>query len=410
MSERSERTARAAESGGRGSGANWPERPRAEDRGASERPERPRAGDGEGASERPERPRAGDGERSERTGPSGRERGSRSEPRASAERRRVPMGRRGSFVASVRTSGAAIGDRVRRRLPAALVLGAGVLALAGCAQADRPQSTMDPKGDYAQKIFNLSWPVFLIAGHRRRHRVRHADRGLRPLPGAAGPHGDAEAGARQPGARDRSHGPPGRPAGGHRRADDQGPVRAQRHAEGPTGRQRVRPAVVVGVRLPVDQGRRQPAPRHRQRDGHPRRSPGGAEHHLPRRHPLVLDPEAQRQARRRARPRPAAANLQADAARRVLGPVHRVLRPLPRQHAHAGRRADAGRLRPLGRAASRPTPAAASTDAAKAGEAQFKSLCASCHQVNGLKDANGEQIVAQPQTQVYTGPRRTSPT
>ena len=38
------------------------------------------------------------------------------------------------------------------------------LALAGCAQADRPQSTMDPKGDYAQKIFNLSWPVFLIAG------------------------------------------------------------------------------------------------------------------------------------------------------------------------------------------------------------------------------------------------------
>jgi cytochrome c oxidase subunit 2 len=44
------------------------------------------------------------------------------------------------------------------------VLGVGVLALAGCAQADRPQSTMDPKGDYAQKIFNLSWPVFLIAG------------------------------------------------------------------------------------------------------------------------------------------------------------------------------------------------------------------------------------------------------
>jgi hypothetical protein len=47
--------------------------------------------------------------------------------------------------------------------------------------------------------------------------------------------------------------------------------------------------------------------------------------------------------------------------------------------------------------------AAASTDAAKAGEAQFKSLCASCHQVNGLKDAQGQQIVSQPQTQVYNG-------
>ena len=38
-----------------------------------------------------------------------------------------------------------------------------VAVLAGCSQADRPQSTMDPQGDYAQKIFNLSWPVFLIA-------------------------------------------------------------------------------------------------------------------------------------------------------------------------------------------------------------------------------------------------------
>ena len=35
--------------------------------------------------------------------------------------------------------------------------------LSACSQDDRPQSTMDPQGDYAQKIFNLSWPVFLIA-------------------------------------------------------------------------------------------------------------------------------------------------------------------------------------------------------------------------------------------------------
>ena len=74
------------------------------------------------------------------------------------------MARPGSFVTSVRASGTAIGDRARRRLPAALVVGVGVFALAGCSQADRPQSTMDPKGEYAQKIFNLSWPVFLIAG------------------------------------------------------------------------------------------------------------------------------------------------------------------------------------------------------------------------------------------------------
>ena len=77
-------------------------------------------------------------------------------------------------MASVRTSGAAIGDRVRRRLPAALVLGAGVLALAGCAEADRPQSTMDPKGENAQKIQNLQWPVFLIAGVVGVIVVRHA--------------------------------------------------------------------------------------------------------------------------------------------------------------------------------------------------------------------------------------------
>ncbi len=40
---------------------------------------------------------------------------------------------------------------------------------------------------------------------------------------------------------------------------------------------------------------------------------------------------------------------------------------------------------------------------AVAGKAQFTSLCASCHQVNGLKDAQGQQIVAQPQTQEYSG-------
>jgi cytochrome c oxidase subunit 2 len=56
--------------------------------------------------------------------------------------------------------------RVRRRLgfvvgPAAVVVGGALLA--GCAK-DAPQDTWQPAGDNAQKIQNLQWPVFLIAG------------------------------------------------------------------------------------------------------------------------------------------------------------------------------------------------------------------------------------------------------
>jgi cytochrome c oxidase subunit II len=57
-------------------------------------------------------------------------------------------------------------DRVPRRLgsvvvPAAVVVGGAVLA--GCAK-DAPQDTWQPAGDNAQKIQNLQWPVFAIAG------------------------------------------------------------------------------------------------------------------------------------------------------------------------------------------------------------------------------------------------------
>jgi cytochrome c oxidase subunit 2 len=55
------------------------------------------------------------------------------------------------------------GRRPRAWAPAAAVSALLVAVLPACSQADRPQSTMDPQGDYAQKIFNLSWPVFLIA-------------------------------------------------------------------------------------------------------------------------------------------------------------------------------------------------------------------------------------------------------
>jgi cytochrome c oxidase subunit 2 len=53
---------------------------------------------------------------------------------------------------------------IRRRpvAGAAVVLG-GLVAAAGCA-SDAPQDTWQPAGDNAQKIHNLQWPVFLIAG------------------------------------------------------------------------------------------------------------------------------------------------------------------------------------------------------------------------------------------------------
>jgi cytochrome c oxidase subunit II len=43
------------------------------------------------------------------------------------------------------------------------LLGAGVLALSACAQ-DAPQDTWAPAGENAQKIHNLQWPIFLVAG------------------------------------------------------------------------------------------------------------------------------------------------------------------------------------------------------------------------------------------------------
>jgi cytochrome c oxidase subunit II len=45
--------------------------------------------------------------------------------------------------------------------PALLALGA--LALASCAE-DAPQDTWDPAGENAQKIHDLQWPIFAVAG------------------------------------------------------------------------------------------------------------------------------------------------------------------------------------------------------------------------------------------------------
>jgi hypothetical protein len=78
--------------------------------------------------------------------------------------RAVRVRRPGWFVASVRANGAAIGGPVRATAPGCR----GPRrrrARAGRLRAGRPPAEHDePKGEYAQKIFNLSWPVFLIAG------------------------------------------------------------------------------------------------------------------------------------------------------------------------------------------------------------------------------------------------------
>lgn len=75
--------------------------------------------------------------------------------RALAHRRHEPTDRPGRFGRVARPS-------TRRT---ALVAGVGVLvlAVAGCAE-DAPQDTWQPAGENAQKIQDLQWPVFAIAG------------------------------------------------------------------------------------------------------------------------------------------------------------------------------------------------------------------------------------------------------
>lgn len=53
--------------------------------------------------------------------------------------------------------------RRRRRLLPVAGLVAAVAALAGCAD-DAPQDTWAPAGDNAQRIHNLQWPIFAVAG------------------------------------------------------------------------------------------------------------------------------------------------------------------------------------------------------------------------------------------------------
>ena len=75
---------------------------------------------------------------------------------------------------------------------------------------------------------------------------------------------------------------------------------------------------------------------------------------------------------------------QADEPRHLPRPVHRVLRPLPRQHAHARPGPAHRRVRPLGRAtSSRTTPLSPPAPTPQEGRKVWESLCAQCHVING---------------------------
>ena len=86
----------------------------------------------------------------------------------------------------------------------------------------------------------------------------------------------------------------------------------------------------------------------------------------PRRDPLLLGAGVRPEAGRRAGDRHDGRSITPTKIGELPPHLHRALRPRPRAHAHAGDRAVAGRLRPLGadssaRAAAVPAPAARST-------------------------------------------------
>jgi cytochrome c oxidase subunit 2 len=59
-------------------------------------------------------------------------------------------------------NGMVAGVRSSKPVRVALLVGLGLL-VAGCA-SEAPQDTWQPEGENAQKIHDLQWPVFAIAG------------------------------------------------------------------------------------------------------------------------------------------------------------------------------------------------------------------------------------------------------
>ena len=227
-----------------------------------------------------------------------------------------------------------------------------------------------PPGANAQKIQNLQWPVFLIAGIVG--VIVFAVVGYVRVPLPRPRPGDPRADPRQAGARDRPHDPAGADPHRRRHPHRQHADRARQDRRHPVRRQRHRPAVVVGVSTTrcrtaaaASPSRSSPAARWSSRPT-PTCSLRGTSRDVIH---SLLDPELNGK-RDMVPGRVQTLRMRGRPARHLRRPVHRVLRPLPRQHAHGGRRPDPPTTSRRGRPTSSPTyePAEAGTLAAE-GEA-----------------------------------------
>ena len=296
---------------------------------------------------------------------------------------------------------------------------AGAVGRRRCCSPAAPRTPRRTRGSRpatnAQKIQNLQWPVFLIAGivgvivFAAVGCVR--DPLPRPRPGRSPSRRTASRRSRS------AHDPPG--------ADPASASASPPSARCSSSPRPTTPQCVVNVtgqqwwweyRLP-GAGRLR---RHHRR----RSSPAASWSSRPTPTCCCAAPaatsstpsgsRAQRQARRGARPRPDAAACEADEPGDLRRPVHRVLRPLPRQHAHGGRRPDRRRLRDVGRPTSSQPYDAARRRARSPPRARqtFIAQCSRCHQVERPRSTpTATRSIAQPRTSTCTpARRRTSPT
>ena len=132
--------------------------------------------------------------------------------------------------------------------------------------------------------------------------------------------------------------------------------------------------------------------------------------HQPRRDPLVLDPPPQRQARRGPGPRPDEPH-RGRRARHLLRPVHRVLRPVARQHAHGSHRHEPGRLRGVEGQPARGVHAARRRHAGGRGRGRSSSRSARvATRSTASRTPTGTRSCRGPTSTNMPAPHRTSPT
>ena len=258
--------------------------------------------------------------------------------------------------------------RYRRRIAVSAAVVAGGSVIAGCA-SDAPQDTWQPAGDNAQKIHDLQWPVFAIAGvvvrdRRGRHRLGGVPL---PRPWPADPQADPR--QADPGDRDddRAGDHPDRDRDPHRRR----PVRPRPRPTTPSASSTSR--VTSG-------GGRWTTRRRTAAAGSPTPIVTSGQ--------LVIPIETNVLVRGTSRDvihswwiprlngkrdmvpgRVQTVRLEAERARDLRRPVRRVLRALARQHADGGRRADAGGLRDVEGEPARRVHAARGRDAGRRGRA-----------------------------------------